>query len=398
MVHVTKKPPPADYVDDEAGLKTLCERLRGHARLAVDTEFMGEDSFHPRLEIIQVAAGDVTAIIDHQHVRRLDPFIELLTDSNLLKVVHAGRQDLEIFSVLSGSVPTPVFDTQIAAAMVGYGAQVGYAQLVKQVAGVTLEKTETFTNWAQRPLTPQQLQYAVEDVCHLFALHDHLAGRLKTLGRGEWAEEEFERLLALAGEESRDPRLRYQRIRGWEGLNPRARGILRELAAWREHEARRRDRPRGRILRDEVLVEVARRAPTTVLALGAMRGVQPSQVEKYGEALVGAVKHGLDVSEHELPPVEKRRRIDPETAGLADLLGTALKVRAVEASIAPQLLATSADLEIFALHRGRGAAEQLPLMQGWRRQLAGEHLLNVLRGRLTVGYDPETRQVRLFER
>lgn len=398
MSAVTRKHAEAEYVKDEARLKALCERLRGHDRLAVDTEFMGEDSFHPRLEIIQVAAGDVAAIIDYQEVRHLDPFLELLNDARLLKVIHAGRQDLEIFSVLSGSVPAPVFDTQIAAAMVGYGAQVGYAQLVRQVVGITLEKSETFTNWAQRPLTPQQIHYAVEDIRYLFALHDHLSDRLKALGRVEWVEEEFEWLLTLAGEESRDPRLRYQRIRGWEGLSPRARGVLREVAAWREHEAKRRDRPRGRILRDEILVEIARRTPTTMLALGALRGVRPSHVEKYGEALVAAVQHGLAAKEHELPKVEKRKRIDPETAGLADLLGTALKVRAVEASIAPQLLATSADLETFALHRGKGPAEQLPLMQGWRRQLAGEHLLKVLHGTLTVGYDPETGQVRLFER
>jgi ribonuclease D len=398
MSTVPKKHVEAAYILDEAGLKALCERLRGHDRLAVDTEFMGEDSFHPRLEIVQVAAGDVTAIIDYQAVQGLDRLFDLLGDTRIQKVVHAGRQDLEIFSILSGSVPAPVFDTQVAAAMVGYGPQVGYAQLVRQVVGVTLEKSETFTNWAQRPLTEQQIDYALEDVRHLFALHDHLHGKLKALGRLEWVEEEFDRLLTLAGEESRDPRLRYQRIKGWEGLHPRARGILREIVAWREHEAKRRDRPRGRILRDEILVEIARRTPTTMLALGALRGIQPSQVEKYGEALIAAVKQGLSVQDHELPRVEKRKRIDPETAGLADLLGTALKVRAVEASIAPQLLATSADLEAFALHRGKGPAEQLPLMQGWRRQLAGEHLLKVLHGQLTVGYDPATGQVRLFER
>lgn len=394
---VTKKHADALYIKDKTGLHALCERLREHARLAVDTEFMGEDSFHPRLEIIQVAAGDVAAIIDHQAVAELDRFFDLLGDTRIQKVIHAGRQDLEIFSVLSGSVPAPIFDTQVAAAMVGYGPQVGYAQLVQQVVGVALDKSETFTNWAQRPLTPQQIAYALEDVRHLFSLHDHLHDRLKALGRLEWVEEEFRRLQGLADEEARNPRLRYQRIKGWEGLHPRARGVLREIAAWREHEAKRRDRPRGRILRDEILVEIARRAPATVEALGALRGVQPSHVEKYGAALVAAVQQGLAAKEHELPQVEKRKRIDPETAGLADLLGTALKVRAVEASIAPQLLATSADLEVFALHRGKGQAEQLPLMQGWRRALAGEHLLKVLHGRLTVGYDPETKQVRLFE-
>lgn len=398
MTPVTKKRPEAEYIRDEASLKTLCERLRDHDRLAVDTEFMGEDSFHPRLEIIQVAAGDVTAIIDHQVVPELAQFFELLSDTRIQKVVHAGRQDLEIFSVRSGFVPGPVFDTQVAAAMVGYGTQIGYAQLVQQVVGVALDKSETFTNWAQRPLTPQQIAYALEDVRHLFALHDHLADKLQSLGRVEWAEEEFRRLQGLAGEETRDPRLRYQRIKGWEGMSPRARGVLREVVAWRELEAKRRDRPRGRVLRDEVLVEVARRMPQTIEALGALRGIQPSQVEKFGEALLSAVLQGLSVHERDIPKVEKRRRIDPETAGLADLLGTALKVRAVEAVISPQLLATAADLELFALERGRGPALQLPLMQGWRRALAGEHLLQVLEGKLTVGYDPETGQVRLFER
>jgi len=395
---VTKKPADAAYINDRAGLKALCERLRDHERLAVDTEFIGEDSFQPRLEIIQVAAGNVAAIIDHQAVAELDHFFDLLSDRRIQKVVHAGRQDLEIFSVLSGSVPTPIFDTQVAAAMVGYGPQVGYAQIVQQVVGIVLDKSETLTNWGQRPLTSHQLAYALDDVQHLFALHDHLYDKLKTLGRLEWVEEEFCRLQGLADEETRNPRLRYQRIKGWEGLYPQARAVLREIVAWREHEAKRRDRPRGRILRDESLVEIARRAPATVAALGALRGVQPSQVEKYGEALVAAVQQGLAVKDHEIPQIEKRKRIDPETAGLADLLGTALKVRAVEAAIAPQLLATSPDLEVIALYRGTGPAEQLPLLQGWRRALAGEHLLKVLQGRLAVGYDSETGQVRLFER
>lgn len=395
---MTKKRHAPDYIQDVAGLNSLCERLAASDRLALDTEFMGEESFQPRLEIIQVATEEVIAIIDHQAVPDLQALFDRLADPRILKVLHAGRQDLEIFSVRSGTVPVPVFDTQVAAAMVGYGPQIGYAQLVQQVLGIALEKTETFTNWAQRPLTPHQLQYAVEDVSYLLPLHRHLVARLSALGRVDWAEEEFRRLEASAGEQSRAPYLRYQRVRGWEGLNPRARGVLRELAAWREQEAQRRDRPRGRILRDEILVEIARRMPRTLEAMGALRGLQPSQLEKYGEALLSAMQRGLAVPERDLPQAEKRRRMDPETAGLADLLSTALRVRAVEASISPQLLASAADLEVFALERGRGAAEKLPILQGWRRGLAGEHLLQVLAGKLTVGYDPDTGEVRLFPR
>jgi ribonuclease D len=395
---VSKKQPIAEYIHDEAGLKALSKRLRDSDRLAVDTEFIGEESFSPRLEIIQVATEAVIAIIDHRAAPRLDWFLELLVDARILKIFHAGRQDLEIFSLRMGSVPTPIFDTQVAAAMVGYGSQIGYGQLVQQVAGLSLEKSETFTNWSQRPLTTEQIEYALEDVRYLFSLHTHLTERLRALGRLAWAEEEFRRLQESVSEEARAPRLRYQRIRGWESLKPRGRGVLRELAAWREHEAQKRDRPRGRIIRDESLLEIARRAPTTVEALNALRGLQASHVEKYGEALVSAVERGLQVPDRDLPHAEKRRRVDPESAGLVDLLGTALKVRAVEASISPQLLASAAELELFALERGHGQAEKLPIMQSWRRELAGEHLLKVLSGHLTVGYDPNTGQVRLFER
>lgn len=393
---MSPKHPPAQYVADKAALKELSQRLHDSDRLAVDTEFMGEDSYAPHLEIVQVAIDDLVAIIDLRAVQDLDRFLDLLSDPRILKIMHAGRQDLEIFSAQAGTVPSPVFDTQVAAAMVGYGTQIGYGQLVEQVVGVSLEKSETYTNWGQRPLTPQQVEYALEDVRHLFALHAHLTDRLKALGRLEWAEEEFRRLQAASAEEVRAPHVRYLRIRGWESLKPRARGVLRELAVWREHEAQKRDRPRGRILRDEVLLEIARRTPSSREALAALRGIQTSQIEKFGDALVAAVQKGMAVPERELPRAEKRRRVDPESAGLADLLGTALKVRAVEASISPQLLASSADLELFALERGRGAAEKLPVLQGWRRALAGEHLLQVMEGKLTVGYDPETGQVRLF--
>jgi ribonuclease D len=388
----------AHYIQHEAGLKELSARLRDSDRLAIDTEFMGEESYAPRLEILQVATEDVLAIVDRRAVGTLESFLEALTNPRVLKIVHAGRQDLEIFSMETGAMPTPVFDTQVAAAMVGYGHQIGYAQLVRQVLGVSLEKTETFTNWAQRPLTPEQIEYAADDVRYLFALHAHLEQRLKALGRLEWTEEEFRLLQAVSGEEARAPHLRYQRIRGWEGLKPRARGVLRELAIWREQEAQRHNRPRGRILRDEILLEIARRSPTTIDRLRGLRGLQSSQVEKYAEALVAAVERGLKILDRDLPHAEKRPRIDPESAGLADLLGTALKVRAVEASISPQLLASAADLELFALERGRGQAQKLPIMQGWRRELAGEHLLKVLEGKLGVGYDSNIGQVRLFER
>ena len=388
-----------DLITTTSDLAAACSRLAQHKVITVDTEFLRETTYYPLLCVVQMASAEEAVVIDTLAPGiDLKPFFELMANEAVLKVFHAARQDIEIVWHQSGTIPHPIFDTQVAAAMLGYGHQIGYGQLVSQVVGVVLEKSETFTNWAQRPLTPQQLEYAVEDVRHLFTLHSRLHDRLKSLGRLEWVEEEFRRLQVSTGEESRSPQIRYQKIRGWEGLKPRARAVLRELAAWREQEAQKRDRPRGRVLRDDVLLEIARRMPASTQALGALRGFQPSQLERYGDAIVATIQRGLAVPEGDFPRAEKRPRIDPETAGLADLLGTALKVRAIEASISPQLLASSADLEIFALEQGLGAAENLPILQGWRRTLAGEHLLKVLEGKITLGYDPETGQVRLFER
>ncbi len=182
------------YITDRQGLRSFVARLRDYERIALDTEFVGEDSFVPRLELIQVAAGDLSAAIDFPAVGTLDDFGSLLADPAIEKVVHAGRQDLELFYAHTGHVPTPIFDTQVAAAMVGYGTQVAYAQLVQRVVGVKLTKAHTFTNWSQRPLTKEQVAYALDDVHYLLSIHTHLQERLKALGRTAWVEEEFLRL------------------------------------------------------------------------------------------------------------------------------------------------------------------------------------------------------------
>ena len=247
------------YIRDRDSFATLCSQLRGAHRIGLDTEFIGEDRFTPRLELLQVAVGDTCAVVDVPAVDTLDGLAEVLANPKIEKIFHAGRQDLDLLAAHTGQVPTPFFDTQMAASMVGYGMQVAYGQLVQKVTGQKLEKGHTFTNWSQRPLTQDQLAYAFEDVQFLFAIHDHLLKRLKSLGRMEWVQEEFERLRTLLGTTAKDPRERYQRIRGWDNLKPKHAAILRELAAWRDEEAQRRNVPRGRVIRDEVLIELARR-------------------------------------------------------------------------------------------------------------------------------------------
>lgn len=382
--------PDTQYISNPGGLEQLCHRLRGHERLAVDTEFVGEDRFFPRLELIQVATIDLCAVIDVPAVGTVDRFLELLGDPGIEKVVHAGRQDLDIFYTYTGQVPAPVFDTQVAAAMVGYGTQVAYAQLVHRVTGKRLEKSYTLSNWSQRPLTQEQIVYALEDVQFLLPVYNHLHRRLESYGRLGWAKEEFARLTVKPNEGAGDPRNRYQRVRGWDNLKPQSAAVLRELTAWREEEARRRNLPRGRVIRDEILLELARRPPAALSALRATRGLHPSEVDRNGAVILEVVQRGLALPSSEWPEVPRAPRREPEAAGQVELLQAVLKVQADEEHIAPSLLASVADLQALVdAKRDRGNLD-IPVLQGWRRQLAGETLLRVLDGNLAVSVDPQS--------
>lgn len=383
------------YIADPRSFQTLCRQLRESPRIALDTEFVGEHSFVPRLELIQVAAGDLCAVVDYPAIGSLDGFAELLGDPGIEKVIHAGRQDLELFHALTGQVPVSIFDTQVAAAMVGYGTQVAYAQLVQRILDVKLDKSHTLSNWSQRPLTEEQIAYALEDVRHLLPVHDHLQRRLQTLGRLDWVKEEFTRLESKVSDRSQDARLRYQRVRGWDSLKPRSASVLRELAAWRDDEAQRRNVPRGRVIRDEVLLELARRAPATRAALRATRGLHQAEAERNGDALLALIKKGLAVPPSEWPEVPKVSRPEPDAAGLVDLLQAVVKARALEEEIAPSLLASAADLQTLVDAKQDRGKLDLPLLRGWRRKLAGDAVLQVLEGKIAASVDPRSGKVRL---
>jgi ribonuclease D len=388
--------PTTKYIAAQDDLRTLCRQLRERERFALDTEFVGEDSFVPRLELIQVAAEGLCAVIDFPAIGSLDRFADLLHDREIEKVVHAGRQDLELFYSHTGQVPAPIFDTQVAAAMVGYGTQVAYANLVQRILGTKLEKSHTLSNWSQRPLSREQIAYALDDVQFLLPVYEHLLAKLETLGRLDWIKEEFTRLESRLGEGSQDVRLRYQKIRGWDSLKPRSAAVLRELAAWREEEARRRNVPRGRVVRDEVLLELARRTPSTLALLRATRGLHSSEVDRNGEAILQAIRAGLALPKSDWPEIARTSKPEPETAGLVDLLQAVLKARALEMEIAPSLLASSADLQALVEARQDPASLDVPILHGWRRKLAGETLLDVLGGKLSVGADPRGGKLRLF--
>jgi ribonuclease D len=389
---------PAHYITDPPALENMCRRLQRSTRIALDTEFVGEDTFIPRLELIQIASTEESAAIDFPALGgqgSLDHLWTIICDPRIEKVVHAGRQDLELAALHAGKIPTPFFDTQIAAAMVGYGAQVAYASLVQRLTGKRLAKSHTFTNWSQRPLTKDQITYALEDVQFLLPIHDKLRARLRSLGREEWLYEEFSRLQASLGERAREPQDRYQRIRGWDTLQPRAAAVLRELAAWRESEAKRRNIPRGRVLRDEVLLQLARQTPGSVEQVRAIRGIHPSEVDRSGETLLARIQRALTLPSSEWPEVPRERKPDPEATGQVEFLQAILKARALDEDISPSLLGTTSDLQTLVDAKQNRHQLNLPILQGWRRDLAGEALLNVLDGKMIVSIDQQTGKLRL---
>ncbi len=379
------------YITNSAALETLCKQLRSSPRLALDTEFVGEDSFIPKLELIQVATSEIAAVIDFPAVQTngsLAPFWELICNPKIEKVVHAGRQDLDLFALHAGEIPKPFFDTQIAAAMLGFGAQVAYANLVQRIHGTKLDKAHTFTNWSARPLSTEQIAYAAEDVQFLLPIHTHLQKRLHALGRSEWVLEEFSRLETVVGEKSKEPLDRYQRIRGWDSLKPKQATVLRDLAAWRETEARRRNVPRGRVLRDEVLLQLARHPPKSVDELRGLRGLHSAEIDRNGDQLIATITASLALPPSAWPEIPRERRPEPESIGLVELLQAVLKARATEAKIAPTLLATSSDLQALVEAMERKRTVDLPLLRGWRKQLVGELLTQILEGTVTVSVDP----------
>src|SRR6476660_5923115 len=395
---VTPSNSPLPYVTDQRALESLCHMLRQSPRLALDTEFVGEDTFIPRLELIQVANATTAAVIDFPAVQAggsLDAFWELIGDTTIEKIVHAGRQDLDLFALHAGQIPKPFFDTQIAAAMVGYGAQVAYASLVQRLHGTKLAKAHTFTNWSARPLSADQIAYALEDVEFLLSIHTHLQDRLKTLGRLEWASEEFARLEAVVGEKGREPQERYQRIRGWDTLKPKWAAVLRELAAWREVEARRRNVPRGRVMRDEVLLQLARHPPATVAELRGLRGLHGGEIDRNAEQLIATIKASLALPPSVWPQVPRDRKPEPESIGLVELLQAVLKARAADAEIAPTLLATSGDLQALVEAKEKHKTPDLPVLRGWRRELIGDLLVQILDGKVRVSVDAEKGVLRM---
>ena len=396
MLHQPKVPM---YIRTAAPLRRLCAQAQAEGRLALDLEFIRENSYVPRLALIQIAVSDICAIVDPLEVHDLSPLLELCTSPHTLKVLHAAGQDTEILHWHAGIVSEHIFDTQIAAALVGLGDQLAYARLVDQLLGVSLSKGESYSDWLQRPLSPAQITYALDDVRYLLPLHDALARRLEAMGRATWLAEEC-RKFSNPALYQRDPQQLFRRIRRSHTLSSQGLAILRELASWRDREARQRDRPPGSVLHDELLVEIARKVPHTLDQLQRLRSFPPRELERSGLTLLELVEQGLAVPEDARPQPLHGRGPTPAEELIVKVLEACLKALCAREKLSSSFIASRTDLEnlVRRYRQGRLAAEGSPILEGWRGALVGQELLAILSGQVSIQLHPQTGRVQFTPR
>ncbi len=371
-----------DLITTTTELAALCDRLAKHRVITVDTEFLRETTYYPQLCVVQMASPEEAAVIDAlAEGIDLKPFLRLMADENVLKVFHAARQDIEIIWHRAGIVPHPIFDTQVAAMVLGYGDSIAYDQLVERVTGHRPDKTHRFTDWSRRPLTEEQMHYAIADVTHLRDVFAALDADLKKRRRNDWVSEEME---VLTSPKTYD----FHPERAWERLKTRVRkpkelAVLIEVAAWREQEAQSRDIPRGRVLKDDAVGDIATHAPTTIERLGALRSIPKGfDRSKWGADIVAAVQRGLARDPASLPKIE-RPRGNANGAAMVELLKVLLRMTSERHAVASKVIATVDDLEQIAADDDANVGA----LHGWRRELFGEAALALKQGRLALAIE-----------
>ncbi|HAU21150.1 MAG TPA: ribonuclease D [Erythrobacter sp.] len=368
-----------DLITTTEALEDLCGRLEKSEFVAVDTEFMRENTYWPELCLVQIANEEEAAAIDPlAEGIDLSPLLDLLTENEeVLKVFHAGGQDVEIIVNMTGKTPHPIFDTQIAMMAVSQSEQIGYANLVESWLGITVDKGARFTDWSRRPLTDRQIEYAIGDVTHLSEIFPRILDKLIQTGRGDWLDAEMEKL-SDAENYIVDPETSWRRIRQ-PGRNPSVLGRLKVLAAWREGEAKHKNIPRGRIMRDETLADIASHPPKKQGDLAKVRGLSGAWKDNdIGKRLMKVIEKAEPLDKSELP--EKMKRGAPlgkEGALVADLLKLLLKIRAREIEVATRLLTKAEEMEALA-----AGIRDLPVLQGWRYEVFGRDALELVEGKL----------------
>jgi len=366
------------YIDTPRELTDLCHRLRGSSWLALDTEFIREKTYYPRLCLLQIASDELVACVDPLVLQNLDELFDIIHDPAVLKVFHAGRQDLEIFYYLGKELPRPVFDTQIAAALLGYGDQIGYGALVKKMLGVDLAKAHSRTDWSLRPLEPEQVHYAADDVRYLRELYQKQQQALAKLGRLEWLANDFAVLV--------DPHTyrnsaieAWRRVRGHQRLGGAQLVVLQAVAAWREELARQLDKPRKWLLRDEVLLELARHQPREHQALGKIRGLETGTRRRYGSEILALIRKARELPSEQWPSAGTRVRLSAGQESMVDVMMGLVRLVAKNNRISPASLTTRKELERLVV-----GESNTPVMQGWRAELCGNKLRAFLEGRISL--------------
>nr|WP_306766208.1 ribonuclease D [Shinella pollutisoli] len=370
-------------IETTAALAEACRTLARSEFLTIDTEFLRETTFWPELCLIQLAGPETEVIVDPL-AKGLDlqPFFELMADASVLKVFHAARQDIEIIVNRGDLIPHPIFDTQVAAMVCGFGDSVSYDQLVQKIKGVHIDKSSRFTDWSRRPLSEKQLEYALADVTHLRDVYLALKDKLEKAGRSLWLTEE---MAILEARETYD----LHPDDAWKRLKLRVKkpvelAVLQKVAAWREREARARNVPRSRILKDDTIYEIAQQQPADAEALARLRTIPKGwERSQAGTALIEAIREALAIPKADLPRLPRQNHVPEGAAAASEMLKVLLKLVAEKEGVAAKIVANSDDLERIAIE---GEDADVPALSGWRRELFGETALNLIGGKVALRF------------
>ena len=371
-----------NYVNTPEQLAELCQRIKAVSWLALDTEFLREKTYYPQFCLLQIATPDWVACVDPIALPKLDILFDALYDPSIVKVFHSCRQDLEIFYQITGKLPEPVFDTQVAAPLLGFQDNPGYAMLVSSFLNVNLSKAHTRADWSKRPLSDAQLEYAADDVIYLCQVYQIMLQKLAELGRSEWLKQDFADLSNPKYYEV-NPEHAWMRVKGKNKLTGKQLSIIQALAQWREQSAQKEDRPKSWLLRDELMFDLAKLQPETVAELANVRGINERTVNRYGKEIVAlctAAKNRPPIPLHaDGRPAKKTQQQE----AILDILTALVRIRAEENQLNPSILATRKDLEVLLFKED----DECPLLHGWRYSMAGRELVGLLAGELLLGIE-----------
>jgi len=365
------------YIKTSEQLHEFCQQIKGAPHLAIDTEFMREKTYYPQLCLIQVASDDHIACIDPIAIKDLTPLWDIILDENTVKIFHAARQDLELIYNILKQIPKPIFDTQIAATLLGLGDQIGYATLVKAILNVDLDKSQTRTDWSQRPLDPEQIKYAANDVRYLVQSYSSVITQLTKQNRLDWLKIDFKQ---LSDSKLYDNNFQncWQKVSGKQKLKGNTLGVLQTLSAWREQRAQEKNLPKKWVMKDDILIGLAMKRPKNKVQLAKIRGLNTDTISSIGDKLLSLIND----TEHATPERQNiPGKLSPEQDALIDSLMSVLRLRAFEEKISPAMIANRKDLDKLILEPDN---TELAINQGWRKQVAGDSLLAFLKGELKL--------------